>query len=663
MRAGGLYAKTGLFLKAAACFEKSGNHARAAEIYEQSGRIKEAALAYGKAGELPRAARLFETRVLDITREGSYLAPNQQDELDASARGAAHFYDTAGEPDKALDVLVRAAHHEQAAALAERLGRHARAGELYHESRNELKAAEMFALAGDPVRAAKLEAEHHLDAGNETAAADALYRAGDMVAASELFEQIGDFARAAECFETLGAWPRAAEAAARAGLDETAARCFARAGEPGKAAELQMKLGAFDSAAEQFAQAGRHFEAAKAYAEANAEKQMIHHLQQVSPDDPHYHDAMVTLARTFITRGWSSIAVDKLESVLQGQTVSAGQLELWESLAIALEEIGELERAEELLRKMMSFSYNFHDIDQRHQRLVKRIQEKKERESSFAITLVDDPAEDDATSFDGNRYKLDELLGKGGMGEVYRAFDRLLSRPIAYKVLSLRLAGDAAARELLLQEARAAAALNHPNIITVYDLGVDDGRAYICMELVEGESYAAILKRERRLSVAEILHLIVSACQGLDHAHHRGIVHRDLKPSNILLTSEHRVKILDFGLAHSIRRDDDASSGSYGGTPKYIAPEQARGEATDARTDLYSLGATLFELAAGRAPFVEGNLLLHHMNTPPPALKSIAPDVPEELNELVMHCLAKDPASRFQSAGEVLAFAQASGLV
>ena len=249
------------------------------------------------------------------------------------------------------------------------------------------------------------------------------------------------------------------------------------------------------------------------------------------------------------------------------------------------------------------------------------------------------------------------------MGEVYRAFDRLLSRSLAYKVLSSRLARDPVARDLLLQEARAAAGLNHPNIITVYDLGIENGSAFICMELVEGESYAKILKRDQRLSFSEIMHLVVSACQGLDHAHHRGIVHRDLKPSNILLTKDHRVKILDFGLAQPIRTDGADSSGSYGGTPKYIAPEQARGGATDARTDLYSLGATLFELACGRAPFVEGNLLEHHIHTPPPRLRSLAPDVPDELDELVMHCLQKNPAGRFQSAGEVLSYAQAAGLV
>jgi len=314
-----------------------------------------------------------------------------------------------------------------------------------------------------------------------------------------------------------------------------------------------------------------------------------------------------------------------------------------------------------LMRRSLS-CYNYEDVDQRRTRLLEKIAEEKQRESSFNGMLVAGKSSGDEGAVDGSRYKLDELIGKGGMGEVYRAFDRLLSRPLAYKVLSSKLARDPTARDQLLQEARAAAALNHPNIITIHDLGIQDGRAFICMELIEGESYASILKREESLPIAEVMHLIVSACQGLEHAHHRGIVHRDIKPSNILLTKEHRVKILDFGLAQPIQTDDE-SSGFYGATPKYIAPEQVRGEATDARTDLYSFGAMLFELIAGRAPFIEGNLMKHHLHTRPPPLKSVAPFVSDELNQLVGLCLAKEPSARFQSAGELLSFAQTAGLV
>lgn len=661
-RAGELYVKVGLFLKAAQCFEHEGDYRRAAETYKSSGRIKEAALAYGKTGDLLKAARLFEERIKDIRMEGNFLSVKQQRELDVAARGAAHFYQLANEPDKALDSLVLAQHFDAAAALAEKLGQYARAGDLYHDARNDEKAAMMFALAGDGARAAKLEAEHHLDQGDDEAAAEALERAGDVLPAAELFEQLGRFDRAAACYETLQAWARAADNAARAGLEDKAALFFERADDPGRAAEFHLKLGRFDRAAQRLAEAGRFFEAAKAAAEANAEREMLDYLQQVPRDDPSFDEAIVILAKAFISRGWSSFAVDKLEAVLMGQTVKIDNLALWDPLATALEDIGELERAEKLLHEMLSVSCNDRDLQERHERIVEKIEAEKKRESTFAVTLVDDPGHDEA-AFDGKRYKLDELLGKGGMGEVYQAFDRLLNRPIAYKVLSARFSKNPAARDLLLQEARAAAGLNHPNIVTVYDLGIDQGRAFICMELVEGESYAKILKRNGRLCLSEILHLVVSACQGLDHAHHRGIVHRDLKPSNILLTKEHRVKILDFGLAQPIRTDDGDSSASYGGTPRYIAPEQARGEATDPRTDLYSFGATVFELAAGRPPFTEGDLVQHHIQTPPPPLASLTADLPNELNALVMRCLEKDPAQRFQSAGELLSQAQTAGLV
>jgi serine/threonine-protein kinase len=186
------------------------------------------------------------------------------------------------------------------------------------------------------------------------------------------------------------------------------------------------------------------------------------------------------------------------------------------------------------------------------------------------------------------------------------------------------------------------------------------------MELIEGESYSSLLNKKERLSVAEVMHLLVSVCQGLDHAHHRGIVHLDLKPSNILLTVDNLVKLVDFGLAQSFRSgaDDTSSSGStMGGTPKYIAPEQARSEASDARTDLYSLGASIYELLVGSPPFFEGDLIYQHIHTPAPPPSSRGVEIPQALEELVMHCLAKAPSERFQSAGEIVSYAAAARLI
>ena len=641
-RAGELFAKAGQFSRAAASFEKAGDFVRAAEIHERSGRIREAARSFGKAGEYLRAARLFEHRVQELKTGPQYLPPAQQEELDYVAKGAAHFFDKANEYRSAIEVLERAEQFEGAAERAAGMEGYARAAELYSSARQVAKAAEMFRRSGDEKKASQLEAEHFLDKGQNEEAAEALARAGDMSRAAELFDSLERFERACDCYEILEAWPRAAEAAARAGLTSRAASAFEKAKNPGRAAGHLVELGEFGRAARLFAEAERFYEAAQTAAEANLEREMLQYLQRVPEDDGHYRDAVAILASAFIRRGWSSIAIENLKTVLATETMGPETLDLWLPLAEALEDVGELVKAEELLRRMMSISYNYRDIDLRHTRLVRKIEQERERE----------------------RYEIGELLGKGGMGRVYRAFDRLLGRPVAYKVLSDRLARDTSARDDLLQEARAAAALNHPNIITVYDLGVQHGRAFICMELVDGDSYAKLLRQRQRLTVPDVMHLVVSACQGLDHAHHRGIIHRDLKPSNILLTKETRVKILDFGLAEPAPSDgDESSSSSFGGTPKYIAPEQARCEPSDARSDIYSFGATLFELLSGRPVFAEGEMMEHHKHTPAPPLKPLVPDIPDALEELVLHCLAKAPSERFQSAGELLAFAQAAGLV
>ena len=161
------------------------------------------------------------------------------------------------------------------------------------------------------------------------------------------------------------------------------------------------------------------------------------------------------------------------------------------------------------------------------------------------------------------------------------------------------------------------------------------------------------------------MHLLVSVCQGLDHAHHRKIVHRDLKPSNLLLTTDDRVKIVDFGLSMPIHRGEGVGGGAIlvGGTPKYIPPEQARGEPCDARSDIYSLGASIYELLLGEAPFAGENLIQQHLHTPVPSLRSRGLDVPAPLDELVLLAMAKDPVERFQSAGEMISFASAARLL
>ena len=484
-----------------------------------------------------------------------------------------------------------------------------------------------------------------LKAGQKYEAAEFFFKGGEFETAAILFEKLGRHDRAAFAHEKADNTVEAAAAWSRAGEHSKAAELYANAGRTREAAVAFGQAGEYMRAAELYAEAERFLDAAKMASEANAEKAMIGYLQKVPADHADYREAVVVLARALIRRGWSALAIDAIETALgeDDDPLAEHSLELWYALARAHEEQGELTIASDILTRLMSLRFDYREADSWQRRLVEQIEERAEPDASF----------------DGERYVLGELVGKGGMGAVYRAKDCLLERDVAYKVLPKEMAHDRAALEQLLSEARAAAALNHPNIVTIHDIGLTDGCAYISMELVVGESYAHILRRELRLDVAAVLHFLVSVCQGLDHAHRRGVIHRDIKPSNILLTTENRVKIVDFGLARGVRDD----GGRGGGTLKYIAPEQARGEPSDARTDIYSLGATLYELLTGHAPFTTGNLVKHHLESPVPPIAHERSGLPAYLEALVMRCLSKEPDERFESARAVLALVQSVDLV
>ena len=595
------------------------------------------------------------------TGGSQYRASAAEAEIGRLSLKAGRAYEKAGDTERAISIYESGGQIVPAAALAEQAGEHRRVAQLYRKAGNIQKAAELFQKVGEHQAAANLLGDQQLSKGDARAAAESFLEAGDVLRAAEVLDEAGELTRASECYEKGGAFPQAAETALRAGVRDRAARMFARAGEKQKAAELFHEAGEFEEAARLFGEANRFFDAAKAAAEANNEHKMMEYLQRVPPSDERFFLAVVELARGFERRGWSSLAVEKLKTVLAGQSVTAENLPLWDAYATAVESEGDLDRAAEILHGMMAVQYNYGNIAARHAALQMKITEQTKRAETMRAA-VSTPVTADGRA----RYEVKSMLGRGGMGAVYRAYDHLLKRHVAYKVLSEELAKDANARQQLLDEARSAAALNHPNIVTVYDVVEEGNKAFICMELVEGENYQSLLCKRSPMEVQQALHWMVSVCQGLDHAHQRGIVHRDLKPSNTLLTTDNRVKILDFGLAqphNNGHANDPGWSTSISGTPKYISPEAIRGQPTDPRTDIYSLGATLYELLAGRPPFADGNLLMHHLHTAPPLLQSQRSEISKALEELVMLCLAKTPADRFQTAGEVLSFATAARLL
>ena len=251
------------------------------------------------------------------------------------------------------------------------------------------------------------------------------------------------------------------------------------------------------------------------------------------------------------------------------------------------------------------------------------------------------------------RYRMADVLGRGGMAVVYLARDDELERPVAIKVLARHLADDPVFRDRFLREARLAARLSHPNIVQIYDAGEDHGDPYIVMECVEGRSLADELESSGALDPARVVDLGLQVCAGLEHAHAAGLVHRDIKPGNLLLGERDTVKIADFGIARAAETTRLTQMGSVLGTAAYLAPEQALGEEVTAAADIYSLGCVLFECLTGRTPYVFdtlAELAVKHREEPITPVRELRPEIPEELEAVVMRSLARNPEYRPPSA-------------
>lgn len=259
------------------------------------------------------------------------------------------------------------------------------------------------------------------------------------------------------------------------------------------------------------------------------------------------------------------------------------------------------------------------------------------------------------------RYRLIELAGAGGMATVYRGQDLLLERNVAVKFLREPFASDPAFRARFLGEARAAARLDHPNIVRIYDVGEDEGNhPYIVMEIVEGEDLKSSIRRDGPLSVNQALNLTRQICAGVGHAHRAGIVHCDLKPQNILVTYEGQAKVTDFGIARAFQEEErtpqEEPEDVVWGSPHYIAPEQAMGKMPTPATDVYSIGVMLYEMLTGVPPFHDPDptaLAMKHLREEPVALRSLNPRVPPGLDLLVRKALSKDPAQRYHNADQL----------
>ncbi len=656
--AGSLFASRSQWEKAADCYRKSGRMSVAAEMYEKAERWelagecymrcefhRHAAQAFLKIQSWKKAAAALEKAIEDET--GQALAGDREKakEVRKLVLQTAKLYEQSSDMPAALRVLTAGECWGAAAEVAERTGMFEKAAELYQRAGNAPKAAEALRQLGDDRAAAQLLGEHLREKGQEEEAVKLLLEAGDLGAAGELYRKLEDWQQAGECFERAGDGMRAAEMFRLADDWERAAGSYAKVQHFQEAAECVAQLGDAKREAGFLAQAGQTLAAAKVLLKAEREEEAIKLLQSVAPEASDFRSACAVLGEVFRRKGKHQLAQKKLEQAIGGAAPAPANVELYYHLALVHDGASQAAAAVAIYEKILEVDYHYRDVEERIELARSKVQSGPAAEGEGAAESTSRPR--------GGRYRIDNELGRGGMGIVYRAHDVVLDRPVALKVLPDALRDSPDALKNFLREAKAAAKLNHPNIVMVYDAGEQDGRYYIAMEYVDGTTLKDIVRKKGAIAPRPVAHIAIQMCEALAYAHAQKVVHRDVKTANTMWTKDKKAKIMDFGLAKVVEEVLNHTT-LVSGTPYYMSPEQTLGKNVDYRTDLYSLGVTLFEMATGQLPFREGNVPYHHVHTPPPDPAALKPDLPPPLAEVILHCLQKDPAARPQSAQEII---------
>ncbi len=513
-------------------------------------------------------------------------------------------------------------------------------------------ASRSLERSGKVEAAALIRATLHRMRGEAEEGARWLEKAGRFQEAAELSKQAPEPKRSAELFEKAGDFHNAAEEHARGGDPLQAARAYEAAFEYSEAIEAYRNAGAKDKALDLLEKTGRFFEAGALALEQGESDRALRCFQQVGQREAEYADACDALAKLFSERRAFDLAAEKARESVDARGGDEAPLEAQEGLAALLERAGHEEEALAVWENIRKHNFQYAGATERVEALRASMAGAAQRASEAQAAAT--AAAGGSGAPRESRYEILGEIGRGGMGVVLKARDTRLGRVVALKRMPENLKNNPTAVQLFLREARAAAALSHPNIVTLFDADQEaDGSYYLTMELLEGFGLDSVLQKRGKLTARDAVRIGIQIAKGLQFAHEKGVVHRDIKTANLFFTRDRVLKIMDFGLAKMSEEVRKAAT-VIGGTPYYMAPEQAVGGDVDHRADLYALGVTLFELVTGDVPFKDGDITHHHRHTAAPDPRSRAADVPEPLALLILKLMEKSPDMRPTTTAEVV---------
>jgi tetratricopeptide (TPR) repeat protein len=630
------------FAAAAKHYKLAGDTRRAAENFERVGNHLDAARAYEEVDEPGKAAEAYERHL------GS-LSASEQEHLEGEdrdmARRVGELFKDAGEMGRAADVFRMAGFFREAADCLRVSGDYTAAAQMLLDANQPMLAAQILDEAGEEQRASRMRAEAAMAEGDEAAAADAFRKAGEAERAAELYEKLGKSALAAELYESVERYEEACELFAAIGKYGNAARCAEHAGKMSRAAALYEEAGDVDGQLRMLAALGDNFKAGRMLFELRRFGDALEVLERIDSRDPLYQRALELQGDVMRAQGRHEKAYSRYRAALGTREIDLATLSLVYKMGRALEEVQDFAGA------MQNYAL-VQEVDPRYEDAALRLRSLRERQRRGKATTSGLFSSNDLSG-EEKRYEILGEIARGGMGIVYKARDTVLGRVVAFKVLGENLRENETAVKYFLREARAAAALSHSNIVTIYDAGEQDGEFYMAMELVEGTTLKELIQRVGALPEDQVRYIIINCCRALQYAHSKGIIHRDIKSGNVMITRDKTLKVMDFGLAKFLREYQNNHTQQVG-TPFYMSPEQIIGKDIDFRSDLYSLGCMAFECGTGTVPFFKGDLTYHHLHTKPPSPRALNPKLSKEIEGMILKMLAKTADERYQSAGDII---------